>query len=187
MTAIPFLLVILLIALGVLAIRSHFFKFRGQRPEDYRGIGPDFDLKTHLNGSLVCEGIIFGPTGRLSSRFVAQMTGTWDGDTGRLEEEFSYDSGSHQSRAWDLAIKGPGRFTADADDIIGQGEGRYEGAGVQLRYTIVLPKDAGGHALKVTDWMYLLDNGTIVNRSEFRKFGIKVAELVATIRREDSA
>ncbi len=34
----------------------------------------------------------------------------------------------------------------------------------------------------VTDWMYLADNGTIVNRSQFRKFGFKVAELVATMR-----
>jgi hypothetical protein len=30
--------------------------------------------------------------------------------------------------------------------------------------------------------MYLAPNGNIVNRSQFRKFGIKVAELVATMR-----
>ena len=30
--------------------------------------------------------------------------------------------------------------------------------------------------------MYLLENGTIMNRSQFRKFGVKVAELVATMR-----
>ena len=36
--------------------------------------------------------------------------------------------------------------------------------------------------LDVTDWMYLMENGTIMNRSEMRKFGIKVAELIATIR-----
>jgi hypothetical protein len=27
-----------------------------------------------------------------------------------------------------------------------------------------------------------MENGTIINRSQFRKFGIKVAELVATMR-----
>jgi len=36
--------------------------------------------------------------------------------------------------------------------------------------------------LKTVDWMYLTPDGTIVNRSQFRKFGIKVAELVATLR-----
>jgi hypothetical protein len=34
--------------------------------------------------------------------------------------------------------------------------------------------------------MYLLDNGTVMNRSQFRKFGIKVGELVATIRPDPS-
>ena len=31
-----------------------------------------------------------------------------------------------------------------------------------------------------------MENGTIINRSQFRKFGIKVAELVATMRRVDA-
>jgi hypothetical protein len=53
---------------------------------------------------------------------------------------------------------------------------------VVLRYRIRLTPEAGGHVLDVTDWMYLLENGTIINRSQFRKFGIKVAELVATMR-----
>ena len=49
-------------------------------------------------------------------------------------------------------------------------------------YTIKLPDSAGGHALDVVDWMYLTENGVIINRSQFRKWGIKVAELVATMR-----
>ena len=36
--------------------------------------------------------------------------------------------------------------------------------------------------LTTTDWMYLGPNGAIVNRSQFRKFGLKVGELVATMR-----
>ena len=53
---------------------------------------------------------------------------------------------------------------------------------LKLSYRIKLPPEAGGHTLDVTDWMYLVENGTIINRSQFRKFGIKVAELVATMR-----
>ena len=62
------------------------------------------------------------------------------------------------------------------------GQGTQLGSTVMLNYTIQLSKDAGGHALQVTDWMYLMENGSIMNRSQFRKFGIKVAELVATMR-----
>ena len=31
--------------------------------------------------------------------------------------------------------------------------------------------------------MNIMENGTIINRSEFRKFGVKVGELVATFRK----
>ena len=78
-----------------------------------------------------------------------------------------------------------GHFTATAPDVIGTAKGRNVGATVQSKYVIQLPDDVGAHQLKTVDWMYLTRDGTIINRSQFRKFGLKVAELVATIRRKD--
>ncbi len=171
------------VVLVLLALHSRYASFRAQRPADYAGLGPQFDLRQHLSGPLQCEGMIFGPTGRVTSRFVAEMNGTWKGNTGTLSEVFRYDSGTVQHRAWTLALGDAGTITATAADVVGLGAGRVEGPGVVLRYRIRLTPEAGGHVLDVTDWMYLLENGTIMNRSQFRKFGIKVAELVATMRR----
>lgn len=171
-----------LVVLALIALRNRFASFQAQDPADYSGKGPDFDLRRHLSGPLACEGVIFGPTGRVTSRFVADMQGTWDGTTGTLAEVFRYDSGTVQHRAWTLAVAPDGKIIATAPDVVGQGTGRAEGSGVVLRYRIRLTPEAGGHVLDVTDWMYLLENGTIMNRSQFRKFGIKVAELVATMR-----
>jgi hypothetical protein len=171
-----------LIVLLLVAIRSRLASFQAQVPTDYSGKGPAFDLTKHLSGPIQCEGMIFGPTGRVASRFVAQMEGTWNGPTGTLAEVFHYDSGSVQHRAWTLTQAEGGRIIATAPDVVGQGEGRVEGPTVLLRYRIRLTPEAGGHVLDVTDWMYLMENGTIMNRSQFRKFGITVAELVATMR-----
>lgn len=171
-----------LIVVALIALRNRFASFAAQAPSDYAGKGPAFDLRRHLSGPLTCEGVIFGPTGRVSSRFVADMTGTWNGSTGTLAEVFRYDSGTVQHRAWNLVLDDKGNIIASAADVEGKGTGRVEGSGVLLRYRIRLTPEAGGHVLDVTDWMYLLDNGAIINRSQFRKFGIKVAELVATIR-----
>ena len=171
-----------LIVLALIALRNRYASFTAQTPSDYRDKGPTFDLCRHLSGSMACEGVIFGPTGRVTSRFVADMQGTWEGSTGTLAEVFRYDSGSVQHRAWSLRLAGDGTITATAPDVVGQGTGRAEGSGVVLRYRIRLTPEAGGHVLDVTDWMYLMENGTIMNRSQFRKFGIKVAELVATMR-----
>ena len=171
-----------LVVLVLLALRSRFASFAAQSPSDYAGHGPTFDIRKHLSGPRTCEGVIFGPTGRVTSRFVADMQGTWTGTTGTLAEVFRYDSGTVQHRAWTLALDPSGDITATAPDVVGQGQGRVEGSGVCLRYRIRLTPEAGGHVLNVTDWMYLMENGTIMNRSQFRKFGITVAELVATIR-----
>jgi hypothetical protein len=159
--------------------------FRAQTPEDYAN-GPTFNLREHLNGPIACDGIIYGPTGRVSSRFTADFDASWDGNSGRMTEHFRYDSGTVQDREWNLTVDEAGNVLADADDLVGQGTGIQSGSSVRLNYRIRLPESAGGHELDVVDWMYLLDNGTIVNRSQFRKFGIKVAELVATMRPDEN-
>lgn len=163
-------------------LRSKFLDFPAQSPEDYAHQTPDFDIRKHLNGPIACEGVIYGPTGRVTSRFVAELHGEWDGNEGRMTEHFRYDSGVVQDREWRLSLTECGRIRADAADLVGFGSGQQRGSGVCLNYTIRLPESAGGHILDVVDWMYLVENGTIINRSQFRKFGIKVGELIATMR-----
>ena len=186
MTTLTAFLLGVLASAALLWFLSRRMSFLAQKPEDYAG-GPVFDLRRHVNGPIVCEGIIYGPTGRVSSRFTADFNAEWDGNSGRMTEHFRYDSGTVQDREWHLTLDDNGNVTAKADDLVGTGTGRQSGSGVKLTYRIRLPESAGGHVLDVVDWMYLLDNGTIVNRSQFRKFGIQVAELVATMRPVNAA
>ncbi|MBN8291973.1 DUF3833 domain-containing protein [Rhodobacter sp. NTK016B] len=177
----------ILLALAAVAVLTlvarNFIGFTAQRPAHYATQQPQFDLRHHLDGPLLCEGVIYGPLGRVNSRFVADMQGRWEGNRGVLDEHFRYSSGETQIRQWRLTLANDGDIRAEADDLADPGRGRQEGAALQLCYRIRLPEKAGGWVLDVTDWMYLTDNGTIINRSQFRKFGIKVAELVATMRR----
>ncbi len=169
------------------ALRARYLDFRAQKPEDYAASGPQFDLRKHLSGPILCEGVIFGPTGKVSSRFVADMNVRWEGNVGYMAERFHYDSGTTQDREWRLTLGNDGSIRAEAEDVVGTGTGTQSGAAVNLNYRIRLPEDAGGHVLDTTDWMYLMENGAIINRSQFRKHGIKVAELVATMRRKEAA
>lgn len=169
-----------------LMLMLRFAGFKSQRPQDYAQGGPEIDIRTHLSGPLIMEGVLYGPTGRVTSRFVAEAHGSWDGNKGHLVEDFKFDSGTEQKREWFLTAKNDGSFDAEAPDVVGVGQGTQMGSAVELKYRIKLADAAGGHELDTTDWMYMLDNGTIVNRSQMRKFGIKVAELVATIRKADA-
>ncbi|WP_121024506.1 DUF3833 domain-containing protein [Litoreibacter meonggei] len=171
----------------LMAIFSRKFSFLGQRPDDYEATGPAFDLRTHLSGPIQCEGMIYGPTGKVTSRFVADMDVKWNGNVGVMREDFLYDSGERQQRQWTLTVGNDGAIRAEAPDVIGVGIGMQKGSAVQLKYRIKLPESSGGHELDTVDWMYLVENGTIMNRSQFRKYGIKVAELVATMRKKEAA
>lgn len=173
----------LLALLAVLALAPRFIGLRSQRPAHFASLSPTFDPRKHLSGPILCEGMITGPFGRVTSRFVAKMEGVWDGNRGTLREEFRYDSGEEQRREWRLTLGNDGTLRAEADDVVGIGQGRVAGSAVQMLYKLRLPKSAGGHVLDVIDWMVLAENGTILNRSQFTKFGLPVAQLFATMRR----
>jgi len=172
----------LLFAIVLLLIFQPWSGLRVARPEAFAGQQPQFDLRRHLNGDMISEGVIYGPTGRVSSRFVARMKGEWFGSNGRLSESFTFAGAGERERLWHLTLQNDGTFTAEADDIIGAATGRFDGPALKMRYRLRLPEAGGGHVLDVVDWLYLMENGTIMNRSEMRKFGMKVGELIATIR-----
>jgi len=171
---------------AAMVAKSRYMSFSAQKSDDYAD-GPAFDIRERFNGPIACEGVIYGPTGKVSSRFVADFDASWNGNVGTMKEKFHYDSGQVQHRVWTLTLGNDGKIKAEAPDVVGTGTGAQKGSAVLLNYRIKLTEEAGGHALDVTDWMYLMSNGSIMNRSQFRKFGIKVAELVATMRPIDKA
>lgn len=182
--------ILFLLGVAVLAalmiLKGKFVSFMAQKSEDYTD-GPMFNMREVFNGPIECEGVIYGPTGRVTSRFEADFIASWDGNIGTVKEEFRYDSGNVQHREWKFTMGNDGSIKAEAPDLVGAGSGMQHGSAVQLNYNIKLTDEAGGHVLAVNDWMYMTPNGNVMNRSQFRKFGIKVAELVATMRPKKAA
>lgn len=174
------------IVVALILVKARFASFMAQVPDDYSD-GPMFNMREVFNGPIECEGVIYGPTGRVTSRFEADFSASWDGNIGTVREEFRYDSGNVQHREWKFTLGNDGSMKAEAPDLVGVGTGQQHGSAVQLNYNIKLTDEAGGHVLAVNDWMYMTPNGNVMNRSQFRKFGIKVAELVATMRPKNAA
>ena len=180
--AITIVLALALLALGLVVARRFLFDFMSQKPPDYAGTQPAFDVRRVFNGPLTASGVLYGPTGRVAARFTADMKGAWDEEGGTLAEDFRYDSGRTQCRQWRFVPGADGRFTATAADVIGTGQGEVSGAAAVLRYRLRLPEDAGGWQVDVTDWLYLGEDGVILNRSQFRRFGLLVGELVGSMK-----
>ncbi|WP_417806378.1 DUF3833 domain-containing protein [Thioclava sp.] len=180
---IKILLAIAVLIFAALIIRQVFFGYPAQRLSDYASESPSFDIREAFEGPVEAHGMIYGPTGRVTSRFRAMMVGTFTNEGGVINEKFHYASGRTQNRAWNIRFADDGTISSTADDIEGVATMAQRGNALEMHYKLRLPEDAGGHVLDVTDWIYQMPDGTLLNRSQMRKFGIKVAELFAVMRR----
>jgi hypothetical protein len=144
---------------------------------DYAAEKPVLDLKNYFNGELVAHGLFTDRSGKVVRRFVVQMTGTWAGNQGTLDERFTYSDGTTERRVWRLTDEGGGRWTGRADDVLGVAEGRAAGNALNWRYTLKLPVDGSVYEVQFDDWMYLMDERVMLNKAVMSKFGIRLGEV----------
>jgi len=149
----------------------------GPTPADYAAEKPLLDLKTYFNGELVAHGIFTDRSGKVTRRFTVQMTGTWQGRNGTLDERFTYSDGKTERRVWRLQDEGNGRWTGRADDVVGVAEGQSAGNALNWRYTLALPVDGKVYEVQFDDWMYLMDDRVMLNKAVMSKFGIRLGEV----------
>ena len=146
-------------------------------PADYAGEKPVLDLKRYFNGELVAHGIFTDRSGKVARRFVVQMTGTWNGNQGVLDERFIYSDGKTERRVWRLTDLGGGRWEGRADDVVGIATGVSSGNALNWRYTLALPVDGKVYEVQFDDWMYLVDDKVMLNKATMSKFGIRLGEV----------
>jgi len=165
-----------LLALGVAGCAA-------PRIEDHTQERPLFDLRGFFDGHLTGRGLFFDRNGRVVKRFVVQMNARWQGPNGTLEEHFKYSDGSTSVRTWHLQDLGQDRYLGSADDVIGEAQGRSAGNAFHWVYTLALPVDGRTWHVELDDWMFRVDEQTVLNRSRMSKFGLDLGELVLDIRR----
>ena len=146
-------------------------------PSDYAAEKPALDLKRYFDGELVAHGIFTDRAGKVARRFTVQMTGTWQGNQGTLDERFTYSDGKTERRVWRLTDLGGGRYTGRADDVVGEAQGQAAGNALNWTYTLRLPVDGKVYEVQFDDWMYLVDERVMLNKARMSKFGIFLGEV----------
>lgn len=156
----------------------------GAVPQDYAGMEPKLDLRQYLNGKLEAHGVLIDYTGKADKHFSVAMDAKWHGNTGTLKEHFVYSDGKEQDREWTFTFTDDNNFTAVAADVIGEAVGQQYGNAMNARYTLRATRDNGDQIdLSMDDWMYLVSDKVLINRTKMRKFGITVGELIITFRK----
>ena len=121
-------------------------------------------------------------SGKVVRRFTVRIDARWDGDTGTLDEHFEYADGEKQNRVWKLVKKGD-RYEGTAADVVGTGSGIAAGNAFNLRYVLALPVDGKVWEMDMDDWMYMIDEQTVLNRTTMTKFGFRVGDVTLSFRK----
>ena len=146
-------------------------------PADYAAEKPALDLASYFKGDLVGHGLFTDRSGKVQRRFTVVMKGTWTGDDGVLDEDFTYSDGKKERRVWRLKKLPGGRYTGMADDVVGTAQGHVAGNALQWKYTLRLPVDDKVYEVQFDDWMYLMDDRVMLNQAQMSKFGIHLGEV----------
>jgi Protein of unknown function (DUF3833) len=141
------------------------------------------DLRSFFAHEVEGWGGIFDYQGRQTRSFHVKIKGTWQQDRGQLAEIFLFDDGEVTERIWEIKYSTTNNFTATAKDVIGDAKGSQQGNAINMSYTLQIPYNNRLLNVGMDDWMYLISNDTILNRTSMKKFGVKVAEVVLVMKK----
>ena len=147
-------------------------------PQEYDNETPVMDMKTYFNGPIQAWGLFQDYREKVIKRFHVDMHGEWNGNRGTLDEYFTYSDGTKQRRIWNLVRIDEHNYSGTADDVIGEAKGVAYGHALRWKYTLALEVDDDIYHVQFDDWMYLIDEHTVINRSVMKKFGISVGEVL---------
>ena len=149
----------------------------------YAAEQPALELSDYLNGELEAWGMFQNRSGEVVKRFHVRIDSRREGERLILDEHFLYSDGTRQQRTWTLVPDGPGRWRGTAGDVIGEARGEVAGNALRWRYQLDLPVDGRHWQVDLDDWMYLMDDDTLINRSSMSKLGVEIGQITLFFRR----
>ena len=151
--------------------------------ESYQATTPIFKPETFFEGELKAYGIVLDRNGSLTRRFTVDIDASWSDGVGEIKEWFVYDDGEKATRTWIMTKQPDGTYTGTAGDVIGEASGAAAGSVFYWRYDLTIQVDGDDLTVTLDDWMYLVTESKLLNKSDIIKFGFKVGEVILVIER----
>jgi hypothetical protein len=147
---------------------------------------PVLDLREYFDGTLDAHGVFQNRSGEVVRRFHVLIEASWEGDVGTLDEHFTYSDGTTERRVWTIVRHDANRYTGTAGDVVGEASGEARGNALRWRYVLALPVDDKVYNVDFDDWMFLMDERVMLNRSVMSKFGFRLGEVTLSFYKRDS-
>jgi hypothetical protein len=144
---------------------------------DYKQNSPEFILEEYFNGKTVAYGVFENRSGEVVNQFKVDITGSVEGDVLTLDEDFIYKNGKIDKRLWKINILPNGEYEGTTNGVIGTARGKRSGNAFNWIYVFDLPVGDTSYKLKFNDWMFLQDDGVMINRAFVTKWGFNVGSV----------
>jgi len=151
---------------------------RQAQPPSLGGKEHAFDPVAFFDGHVHSWGVVESRSGAPTEWVTTDCQGHIDGsDRLNMVQHLSFQDGTKQDRTWTMRRLGPQRFEATANDMVGHAIGESKGGTFHWQWK--LARDPGNKLLDVTmeQWMYQLDDGSVLVRSTINKLGVILAEV----------
>jgi len=153
----------------------------------YAAEKPTLELPTFFNGTIDAWGIFQKRSGEVARRFNVEIQASWvSPNEGTLDERFTYSDGEKQRRVWTLKRQADGSWQGTADDVVGVATGHVSGNALRWTYVLRLPVDGKEYLVNFDDWMWQMDEFSMMNRSTMSKFGIDLGEVTLFFRKRNA-
>ena len=134
-------------------------------------------LEEYFEGETTAYGIFEDRFGNVRRSFKVDITGTVEDGTLTLDERFVYDDGERDTRIWEIEILGNGNYRGTAGDVPDYAKGKVAGNAFNWKYKVDLKVGDSVWNVGFDDWMYLLEDGVLLNRAYVTRFGIRIGEV----------
>lgn len=115
-----------------------------------------------------------GPTSVVTTDCRGQADGP---DAIRMTQTLVIGTDPPQTRTWRMRRVSPGSFEATANDMVGTATGEASGRAFHWTWTLALSPGNPIKDVTMSQWWYLLDDGSLMNRTTVSKLGITAASV----------
>ena len=140
-------------------------------------------LEEYFEGETTAYGIFEDRFGKLRRSFKVDIIGTVEGNVLTLDEQFIYDDGERDRRVWTIDILGGGEYRGTAGDVPGYATGRVNGNAFNWKYKVDLKVGDDTWNVGFDDWMYLLEDGVLMNRAYVTRYGIEIGQVTISFQK----
>jgi len=153
--------------------------------KSYSGEEPKLNLREFFDGYIYALGIVQDRSGKVIKRFKVDIKAYWEGEKAILDEKFIYSDGKKSSRVWEINEIGRSKYEGRANDVVGIATGETAGNTFYFEYDLDLLVGDTTYKVNFEDWMYLLDEKTLLARSYMNKWGFDLGEVTIVMNKRE--